>query len=72
MNPHDQDNLAFIKSLNSEQFDQWIDTLSKDDVDYALELVNRDIAELQDQLVELRLSRMSQYKDAEQIIRSIG
>jgi len=72
MNPHDHNNLEFIKSMNTEQLNQWIDSASEDDVNYALELVNRDIEQLRAQLVELELAQMSEYKDAENIIRSIG
>ena len=39
MNKRDRDNLNFILSLNEEQFDEWIETLDADDLDYAVELI---------------------------------
>ena len=39
MNKRDRDNLNFILSLNEEQFDEWMETLDADDLDYAVELI---------------------------------
>lgn len=39
MNDYDRGNLEFIRSLSEEAFDEWMTTLSVDDVDYALELL---------------------------------
>lgn len=39
MNEHDKDNLSFILSLNGKALEEWYDTLSKDDIEYAMELL---------------------------------
>ena len=46
MNPNDIKNLEYIKSLTDEQFDEWIETLAQDDIDYALELLQKARANL--------------------------
>lgn len=46
MNPNDIKNLEYIKSLTDEQFDDWIETLAQDDIDYALELLQKARANL--------------------------
>lgn len=71
MESRDQANLEFIKSLDGDQFNEWIDTLSPDDIDYALLLVNSDIAQLQEQLTELRLERMDRYPDADSVLKRV-
>lgn len=53
MNQHDRDNLNFIMSLDEEGFDKWYATLSDDDVDYALEIIQAGRAELMLQAAEL-------------------
>lgn len=39
MNEHDRSNLQFILSLDEKAYDKWTATLSEDDIDYALELL---------------------------------
>ena len=39
MNKRDRDNLNFILSLNEEQFDDWMESLEEDDLNYAIELI---------------------------------
>ena len=46
MNDWDKNNLNFIRSLNEQQFDEWASTLPEDDVDYAVELLQRARMEL--------------------------
>lgn len=46
MNDWDKNNLNFIRSLNEQQFDEWASTLPEDDVDYAVELIQRARMEL--------------------------
>lgn len=46
MNPNDIKNLEYIKSLTDEQFDEWIETLAEDDINYALELLQKARANL--------------------------
>lgn len=53
MNPNDIKNLEYIKSLTEEQFDEWIETLAEDDINYALELLQKARANLVLMEVEL-------------------
>ena len=54
MNPNDIKNLEYIKSLTEEQFDEWIETLAEDDINYALELLQKARANLV--LMEVQLA----------------
>lgn len=49
MNPYDLNNLSYIMSLNNEQFDEWMLTVSDDDINYAIELIQARRAELIEQ-----------------------
>jgi hypothetical protein len=40
-------------SLTPEQFEQWYETISQDDIDYALDLIKRARAELTEQVANL-------------------
>jgi predicted house-cleaning noncanonical NTP pyrophosphatase (MazG superfamily) len=42
MNNWDQNNLNFLMSLTSEEFEQFMNDSSEDDLAYALELVQRE------------------------------
>jgi hypothetical protein len=53
MNKHDQANYFYIMSLSPEQFEKWYDSLSPDDVDYALELLQQARTEVDLQVAEL-------------------
>jgi hypothetical protein len=60
MNQHDTENLKFILALSADQFDVWFSSLSNDDADYAMELlemaraeVTLKVAELNDEPVSL-------------------
>jgi hypothetical protein len=46
MNPYDLNNLSYIMSLNNEQFDEWMLSISDDDVNYAIEIIQARRAEL--------------------------
>ncbi len=46
MNPYDLNNLSYIMSLNNEQFDEWMLTVSDDDINYAIEIIQARRAEL--------------------------
>lgn len=40
MNKHDRDNLMFLlANANTETFDNWLNSISEDDLEYALELL---------------------------------
>lgn len=53
MNKHDRQNLMFIMSLNMDQFNEWYDTLTPDDAEYAHELIMTARAEIGVQLAEI-------------------
>ena len=52
MNKHDQDNLNFIMSLSLTALRKWADTVSADDIDYAIELMKIKSNELTVQEME--------------------
>lgn len=39
MNPHDLNNVRYIMSLTDDQFNEWADTLTDDDLSYAMEIL---------------------------------
>lgn len=47
MNKHDRDNLQFLLSADKSTMDQWYQTVSEDDVEYALELLQLYRTELE-------------------------
>ena len=53
MNPHDLNNVRYIMSLNDDQFNEWADSLTDDDLQYAMELLRA--ARLQNVHQELEL-----------------
>jgi hypothetical protein len=52
MNVWDKNNLEFIMSLKGDQVGEWMDSVEKDDIDYALELIQRKLTELNLELIE--------------------
>lgn len=53
MNDWDKNNLQFILSLSSEEFEDWYGSISDDDMDYAMELLQRARAEVGVQIASL-------------------
>ena len=51
MNVWDKNNLEFIMSLKGDQVGEWMDSVEKDDIDYALELIQRKLTELNLELI---------------------
>jgi hypothetical protein len=41
MSEHDLENLRFLMTISKESFDRWLASASDDDVEYALELIER-------------------------------
>ena len=39
MNDYDRNNLLFILDLDETEFDEWVNSIPDDDVEYAIELV---------------------------------
>ena len=72
MNDHDKGNLEFILSLDYDEFDQWMETLDEDDMQYAIDLIRRGRQELLEQYVDLTVnSEHPELKDARQVIDRI-
>lgn len=46
MNDHDRDNLKFLLSIDDNTFQDFLDQSDDDDIDYAIELIQRHKAEL--------------------------
>ena len=46
MNKHDRDNLKFLLSADEETFQEFLETVSLDDINYAIELIQSHRAEL--------------------------
>jgi hypothetical protein len=53
MNKHDTENLQFILALSADQFDAWYSSLSYDDADYAMELLQMARTEVAFKVAEL-------------------
>jgi|APGre2960657373_1045057.scaffolds.fasta_scaffold76733_2 hypothetical protein len=53
MNNWDKDNLKFIMGISGEAFDEWLNQADDDDIDYALELVQRARTELTVKAMEI-------------------
>lgn len=64
MNKHDQDNLNFLLAADKTTLDQWYQTVSQDDVEYALELLQMHRSELE--LRELELTDLEAEEDLSQ------
>lgn len=56
MNQKDRKNLQFILSMNDQDFEQWVQELPLDDVDYALGLLRKHRQELSEAQIELELT----------------
>ena len=53
MNNWDKNNLNFILSLKAAEFDEWYESLSQDDLEYAMDLMKQARAEVGVQLASL-------------------
>lgn len=53
MNDHDQKNLQFLLDASPEQFDDWLNTVSDDDLDYGVELMQKHRSKILMNIVEL-------------------
>ena len=62
MNSRDRTNLDFLLNIPAEEFDDWLDKASDDDVDYALEIIRKSKAEMILETIELE-EVMYSYED---------
>lgn len=53
MNDWDKNNLNFILSLKAAEFDEWYESLSQDDLEYAMELLKQARVEVGMQVASL-------------------
>ena len=78
MNEHDRNNLKFLLSLNSNKkaYKKWSQTVTWDDMNYAMELLGQYSKELDAEAEELRIEAELElmngdYKDAKDIIARV-
>ena len=67
MNDWDKNNLNFIMSLSSKEFDDWYECLDDDDIKYAMELLAQARAEVAEQSAS-RLDTIEDITDAKNIL----
>jgi hypothetical protein len=74
MNEHDRNNLKFILHTDEEKFDEWLQTASNEDVDYALELIRIAKSELLVQEAEFydAVVDLSEANRIIDVIRNLG
>lgn len=76
MNDWDRDNLEFLMSLGTEEFDAWMEQADQEDIDYAVKLIHEARTELSLQEMDLRdaeefYEKKSDYPDALEVINRI-
>lgn len=67
MNPHDLKNVHYIMSLNDDQFNKWADTLTDDDLDYAMEILRAARSENIRQELEL-MDEVESFTEAKSVL----
>ena len=70
MNEWDRDNLDFLLNSNESEFHEWMQTVSNDDVTYALELLARHKTELA--VAEMELKESSDELDCTEALSFIN
>ena len=76
MNDWDRDNLEFLMSLGTEEFDAWMDQADHEDIEYAMKLIREARVELSLEEMDLRdaaefYEKKSDYPDALEVINKI-
>lgn len=67
MNKHDKDNYLFIMSLTPDQFEEWYNAITPDDVDYAMELIKMARLELAEQAAVL-IESVVEFTEAREVL----
>jgi hypothetical protein len=67
MNKHDRDNYQFIMSLTPSQFDEWYNTITPDDIDYAMELIKMARIELAEEAAAL-IENVVEFTEAKAVL----
>lgn len=65
MNLHDQSNLKFLMSLTKRELKTWFNSVTKDDVEYALEILK--LAQVEE-IIEINTTEVSDFTDAKKIL----
>ena len=71
MNKHDRSNVDYILSLTDDQLQEWFESISEDDRDYAVELLRMARTELTIKaydLIENQIAAMGQYTTAKKVL----
>lgn len=76
MNDWDRDNLEFLMSLGTEEFDAWMEQADTEDIEYARELIRQSRTELLVQEMDLKdaeefYEKKSDFPDAMDLINKI-
>jgi len=78
MNEHDRNNLKFLLSLNGNKkaYKKWSQTVTWDDMNYAMELLGQYSKELDAEAEELRIEAELElmdgdYRDAKEILAQV-
>jgi hypothetical protein len=70
LNRWERDNIAFIMQCSETEFHEWMDQASRDDIEYALELITRQRIELQ--VAEMELLDLNERLDCSQALSIIN
>jgi hypothetical protein len=62
MNSKDRENLHFLLNISQEVFDDWIESVDCEDIEYALELVR----EAKLEIIERQIARIDEVNDTSQ------
>ncbi len=71
MKQQDLDNLGFLMNLSEEDFDQWLELASDDDVEYALEIIQHAKKDYLMKELEILDSVEDELSEAKDVINSI-
>lgn len=76
MNDWDRDNLEFILTLGTDEFDDWMEQAEHDDIEYAIKLIRQKRTELSVQAMDLQdvqefYEKKSDFPDALEVINRI-
>jgi hypothetical protein len=76
MNGWDSDNLQFLLTLGTQEFDEWMEQADSDDIDYALQLIRQrrtEIAVEEMDLIDAEefYEKKSDFPDALEVINRI-
>lgn len=72
MKKKDRDNLKFIMSCSNEQFDEWMENATPEDIDYALEIIRLAKSELILEQMELEeVCETDEFTEAMKVINRI-